>query len=104
MGNEKGRARRPFRAAAARRYAAFTSIHAALWSRAKRSNGTGSRPISSRTEVVVRSAYPCWTRFLGLIPLAPNSLAVQTKDEREYRFVLFKRHAWRADIEARKVP
>jgi len=52
----------------------------------------------------VLSAYPCWTRFLGLIPLAPNSLAVRTKDQREYRFVLFKRHAWCADIEARKVP
>jgi hypothetical protein len=48
----------------------------------------------------VASANPCWTRFFGLIPLAPNSLAVTTKDGREYRFVLFKRAAWRSDIEA----
>jgi hypothetical protein len=48
----------------------------------------------------VKSANPCWTRFLGLIPLVPNSLAVTTKDGTEYRFVLFKRAAWRNDIEA----
>jgi len=27
----------------------------------------------------VKSATPCWTRFLGLIPLMPNSLVVTTK-------------------------
>ena len=50
----------------------------------------------------VESATPCWTRFLGLIPLMPNSLAVTTKDVTEYRFVLFKRAAWRDDIEAQR--
>jgi hypothetical protein len=50
----------------------------------------------------VHSARPCWTRFLGLIPLAPNSLAVAMRDGTEYRFVLLKRAAWRNDIEAQK--
>ena len=52
----------------------------------------------------IASSQPCWTRFLGLIPLAPNSLAVLTKDGKEYRFVLFKRDSWRRDIEAHKAP
>lgn len=41
----------------------------------------------------IRSTSPCWTRFLGLIPLAPNSLAVRT-DNSEHRFVLFGRSQW----------
>ncbi|GAC1605447.1 MAG: hypothetical protein NVS3B3_03340 [Aquirhabdus sp.] len=48
----------------------------------------------------VQSSRPCWTRFLGLIPLFPNSLAVFTKQGKEYRFVLFGRHAWAAAIDA----
>jgi hypothetical protein len=48
----------------------------------------------------VQSSLPCWTKFLGLIPLFPNSLAVFTKQGKEYRFVLFGRHAWAAAIEA----
>jgi len=50
----------------------------------------------------VQSSRPCWTRFLGLIPLFPNSLAVFTKQGKEYRFVLFGRHAWAAAIEAQR--
>ena len=42
----------------------------------------------------VESSEPCWTKFLGLIPLFPNSLAVCTKEGREYRFVLYGRSAW----------
>lgn len=51
---------------------------------------------------IVQSSRPCWTRFLGLIPLFPNSLAVYTKQGKEYRFALFGRHAWAAAIEAHR--
>ncbi|EQD43261.1 hypothetical protein B1B_13901, partial [mine drainage metagenome] len=44
----------------------------------------------------------CWTRFLGLIPLLPNSLAVYTKQGKEYRFVLSGRGAWMDAIEAQR--
>ena len=43
-----------------------------------------------------------WTKFLGLIPLLPNSLAVIAKDGKEYHFVLFGRGVWRSEIEAQK--
>ena len=58
-----------------------------------------------RTEVElssIQSSRPCWTRFLGLVPLFPNSLAVFTKQGKEYRFVLFGCHAWAAAIEAQR--
>ena len=42
----------------------------------------------------------CWTKFLGLIPLVPNSLAVQTASGTEYRFVLSDREQWAAAIGA----
>lgn len=51
----------------------------------------------------VQTSRPCWTRFLGLIPLFPNSLAVSTRDGKEYRFVLFGRGAWNHAIEAQRV-
>jgi len=50
----------------------------------------------------VQSSRPCWTRLLGIIPLFPNSLAVFTKQGKEYRFVLYGRHAWAAAIEAQR--
>jgi hypothetical protein len=40
----------------------------------------------------------CWTRFLNLIPIAPNSLQVVSKVGKEYRFVLNNRKAWAAAI------
>ena len=43
----------------------------------------------------------CWTRFLGVLPLFPNSLAVATAGGAEYRFVLFDRRAWAAAIGGR---
>lgn len=46
----------------------------------------------------VRSVQPCWTRFLGVLPLAPNSLAVRT-DQAEHRFVLFDRSIWAQAIQ-----
>ncbi|MGE8218242.1 MAG: hypothetical protein ACN6OU_00630 [Stenotrophomonas acidaminiphila] len=51
----------------------------------------------------IRGARPCWTRLLGVLPLAPNSLAVAT-DERDYRFVLFGRRQWLAAIQAQMPP
>ena len=50
----------------------------------------------------VQSTQKCWTKFLGFIPLIPNSLAVNTKDGEEYRFVVFGRGAWAAAIHANK--
>ena len=50
----------------------------------------------------IQSSEKCWTKFLGLIPIMPNSLAVYTKEGKEYRFVLFGRAAWSAAIEAQK--
>lgn len=48
----------------------------------------------------VRSTRLCWTKFLNLIPVFPNSLAVETSSGVEYRFVLFGRKAWAAAIGA----
>ncbi len=50
----------------------------------------------------IQSSQPCWTKFLGIIPLFPNSLAIHTKDGEEYRFVLFGRSAWASAIESRR--
>lgn len=44
----------------------------------------------------------CWTKFLGFIPSMPNSLAVYTKQEKEFRFVLFNRDAWITAINGQK--
>jgi hypothetical protein len=50
----------------------------------------------------IQSSQPCWTRFLNIIPVFPNSLAVFTKQGKEYRFVLSGRHTWAAAIEAQR--
>ena len=50
----------------------------------------------------IQSSRPCWTRFLGFIPLFPNSLAVVTRQGEELRFVLYGRHAWALAIEAQR--
>jgi hypothetical protein len=42
----------------------------------------------------ILSVTKCWTKFLNLIPVTPNSLAVKTTQEQEHRFVLFGRDAW----------
>lgn len=44
----------------------------------------------------------CWTKLLGFLPVFPNSLAIYTKQGKEYRFVLFGRSAWSAAIEAHR--
>ncbi|MCC5052541.1 hypothetical protein [Xanthomonas campestris] len=48
----------------------------------------------------IASLQSCWTRLLGLLPLAPNSLAVQLADGSEHRFVLGKRDQWMHAIQA----
>jgi len=50
----------------------------------------------------IESLEKCWTKFLGFLPVFPNSLMVYTKQGKEYRFVLFGRGAWLAAIEATK--
>lgn len=50
----------------------------------------------------IQSSEKCWTKFLGFLPLFPNSLAVYTKQGKEWRFVIFGRGAWAAAIEAQK--
>jgi cell wall assembly regulator SMI1 len=47
----------------------------------------------------VEAARPCWTRLLGLIPLAPNSLELQLRDGLKLRFVLNNRKNWKTHLE-----
>lgn len=47
-----------------------------------------------------QSSETCWTKFLGIIPVMPNSLAVRTEAGKEYRFVLVRRKDWAAEIDA----
>ncbi|SON78719.1 conserved hypothetical protein [Xanthomonas phaseoli pv. phaseoli] len=54
-----------------------------------------SLSVPLRQIVAVR---PCWTRLLGLLPIAPTSLAVRLDDQTQYRFVIGKRTQWMADI------
>ena len=47
----------------------------------------------------IKTVRPCWTKFLNLIPLMPNSLAIETADGQEHRLVLFGRMKWKNAIE-----
>lgn len=49
----------------------------------------------------IQSSTKCWTKFLGFIPLMPNSLAILAKDGKEYSFVLFCSGAWNVGSEFR---
>ena len=58
---------------------------------------------SGLTEIEIanlRSVEKSWTKFLGFVPLFPNSLSVYTTQGNEYRFVLFGRDAWAETIAA----
>jgi hypothetical protein len=58
---------------------------------------------SATTEVdlsTIQSTQPCWSKFLGLFPIFPNSLAIDTTQGAQYRFVLFGRVACAGAIEA----
>ena len=47
----------------------------------------------------VRGTRPVWTKFLGVLPLAPNSLAVELADGTEHAFVLSGRQGWKSAID-----
>lgn len=66
-----------------------------------RSHAFNLRPGATEIPLArVRGTRLCWTKFLKVVPLLPNSLAVQTADGAEYRFVLFGRRKWARAIEA----
>jgi hypothetical protein len=46
----------------------------------------------------VEDIWKTWTKFLGLLPVFPNSLAVSTAKGKTFRFVLGNRDAWISDI------
>lgn len=46
----------------------------------------------------ISAVVKCWTRFLNLLPLTPNSLAVTTARGQEHRFVLVGREKWASAI------
>ena len=50
----------------------------------------------------IDSLRKAWTKFLNLIPLFPNTVAVATKDGNEFRFVTFGRNVWIDAIEKQR--
>ncbi len=50
----------------------------------------------------VQSVEKVWTKFLGVVPLAPNSLAVTTHGGAEHRLALSKRGTWLEAIESQR--
>ena len=60
--------------------------------------GTTIIPLESISDV-----RKCWTRFLNLIPLLPNSIAIATKECQEYRVVIFARQSWIDSIQSHKL-
>ena len=50
----------------------------------------------------ISSVTKCWTKFLNIIPLMPNSLAVTTTLGHEHRLVLFGRDTWASAITSAK--
>jgi len=52
------------------------------------------RGVTDITLSDINSSELRWTKFLGLIPLMPNSLAVILTNGKEYRFVISGRKAW----------
>ena len=54
-------------------------------------------PLANLTEV-----RKTWTRFLGAIPIVPNSIAVRTTGDEVYRVVVGKRDDWIEAINAQR--
>ena len=50
----------------------------------------------------INSTKLAWTKFLGLIPLIPNSLSINLK-KNEYCFVLFGRKVWQSSIDEQRM-
>jgi len=42
----------------------------------------------------IKDMWKSWTRFLGILPVFPNTLAVATKKGKTYRFVIGDRDRW----------
>jgi len=42
----------------------------------------------------ISSVQECWTRLLGIIPLVPNGIAIDTTQGQEHRLALGKRGTW----------
>ena len=50
----------------------------------------------------IASLEKCWIKLLGIIPIMPNLLDVNTKDGKKFSFVLFDRNHWRSAIWSQK--
>ena len=50
----------------------------------------------------IASLNKAWTKFLGAIPLFPNSIVVATSTGNEYSFTLLGRESWISAIEKAK--
>jgi hypothetical protein len=48
----------------------------------------------------ISGAAPCWTKFLGVIPIFPNSMEVVTTDGTRHQFVLMGRASWISALSA----
>ncbi|MBD2461543.1 hypothetical protein H6G89_10825 [Oscillatoria sp. FACHB-1407] len=48
------------------------------------------------------SVKACWTKFLNIIPLLPNSISVSTSDNQIYALVVFNRNEWLSAITAQR--
>lgn len=48
--------------------------------------------------VGIKDVTKCWTRFLNLFPIAPNSIKVETKDGFNLKFVVYNRDKWISEI------
>ena len=51
----------------------------------------------------IQSMRLCWTKFLGVIPIFPNSLEVMTADGTAYMLVLNGRKEWMRVIEEQRL-
>ena len=59
---------------------------------------------TGETEIVladILSLRLCWTKFLGFIPIFPNSLAAKISTGDEYRLVVQGRQTWAEAIQRR---
>jgi GRAM domain len=58
---------------------------------------------TERSEIAlsdVASITKSWTKFLGFLPIFPNSISLLTQQGQEFRFVLFGRDTWITEIMA----
>jgi hypothetical protein len=46
----------------------------------------------------IKAIEECWTKFFGVFPIFPNSLAITTAKGPTFSFVLFNRQSWATTI------